>query len=78
MSDLRRPVNIMEGHPKPFNHFERIRYYIDCPVDSFVNENACERIEIPRALAKYIQELEQEASQAQHKLAALLKENDNG
>ena len=76
MSDLCRPVNIIEGHPQTYNHFERIRYYIDCPVDSFINENASERIEIPRALAKYIQGLEQEASVANHKLAILLKEKD--
>lgn len=47
--------------------FEPIRYFIDCPCDREFDNQEIKRIEIPRELAKYINQLKDENAKLKHR-----------
>ena len=60
-------MNIME-----VNGLERLRYYIDCPIDIYPThtngaDTEVRRVEIPRELAVYIESLKNELNKIKDK-----------
>ena len=57
--ELRRfEMNIIREHSD--NLFMPVKYYIDCPCDSEMHGPQVKRIEIPRELARYIRNLQEQ------------------
>ena len=64
-------LNIIEVVPDKQSYgFMRSSFFIDVPIDVELEQPACKRIEIPRALARYIHNLQQDNMELRRKLSS--------